>query len=115
MIIDAGEPEQESAFWHQLLGGSITKTANHHFLQVDGHPVFVVQRAPGHVPPDWPEGRPQQMHIDLTTDDLAAADKIACAAGARRLRPMDDVDPSSPGGSRVYASPAGHPFRLRST
>ena len=114
VIIDAAELEPESAFWHRLLGGSIAKTETHHFLRVDGFPVFVIQRAPGHIPPNWPEGTAQQMHIDLTTDDLAAADRLALEAGARRLRPTDDVDPASQNGGRVYASPAGHPFCLRS-
>ena len=44
--------------------------------------VFVIQRAPGHVPPDWPEGTSQQMHVDLTTDDLVAVDRSALEAGA---------------------------------
>jgi hypothetical protein len=51
VIIDAAEPESESAFWHRLLGGSIAKTSTQHFLQIDGFPVFVIQLAPGHVPP----------------------------------------------------------------
>ena len=114
VIIDVAELDPESAFWHRLLGGSIAKTATHHFLQIDGFPVFVIQRAPGHVPPEWPEGNPQQMHVDLTTDDLAAADRLALEAGAHPLQPADDVDPASKKGARVYASPAGHPFCLRS-
>ncbi|MFD8096084.1 MULTISPECIES: VOC family protein [Streptomyces violaceusniger group] len=114
VIIDAAEPDPESAFWHRLLGGSIAKTATHHFLRIDGFPVLVIQRAEGHVPPKWPDGDSQQMHIDLTTDDLAAADRRALDAGARRLNPTDDVDPAAQNGGRVYASPAGHPFCLRS-
>ncbi|MFD0583716.1 VOC family protein [Dactylosporangium darangshiense] len=54
------------------------------------------------------------MHVDLTTDDLAAADRLALEAGARRLEPTDDVDPAAQKGGRVYTSPAGHPFCLRS-
>lgn len=50
VIIDAAEPEPESAFWHRLLGGSIAKTATHHFLRIGGFPVFVIQLAPEHVP-----------------------------------------------------------------
>ncbi|MEU1304546.1 VOC family protein [Streptomyces shenzhenensis] len=113
VIIDAAELDPESAFWHRLLGGSIAKTATHHFLRTDGFPVFVIQLAPGQVPPKWPDGGSQQMHLDLTTDDLVAADRSALEAGARRLRPTDDVDPVAQKGGRVYASPAGHPFCLR--
>lgn len=114
VIIDAAELEPESAFWHRLLGGAIAKTATHHFLRADGFPMFVIQRAQGHVPPTWPQGNAQQIHVDLTTDDLVTTDRLALEAGARRLLPTDDVDPASEKGGRVYASPAGHPFCLRS-
>jgi hypothetical protein len=54
------------------------------------------------------------MHVDLTTDDLAAADRLTLEVGARRLELTDDVDPAAQQSGRVYASPAGHPFCLRS-
>ncbi|MFG1894327.1 VOC family protein [Micromonospora zamorensis] len=113
IIIDAADVDSESTFWHRLLGGSITKTENHHFLAVDGFPAVVIQRAPGHVPPAWPQDGTQQLHVDLATDDLASADRAALEAGARRLRPTDDADLATHQGIRVYASPAGHPFCLR--
>ncbi|MEV3920611.1 VOC family protein [Actinomadura coerulea] len=114
VVIDAAEPDPEGAFWHRLLGGSITRTPSHHFVQAPGLPVLVVQSAPGQAAPNWPDGISQQMHLDFTVDDLAAADRAATEAGATRLRPTDDVHPESQNGSRVYASPAGHPFCLRS-
>jgi hypothetical protein len=107
IIIDAADPDAESTFWHRFLGGSITRTENHHFLRVDGFPALVIQRAPGHVAPAWPQDGTQQMHVDLTTDDLASADRAAVEAGARRLQ--SDTGRQS----RIYASPAGHPFCLR--
>ena len=114
VIIDAAEPGPESAFWHGLLGGSLTRTPTHHFLQAPGLPVLVIQSAPGHTTPTWPEdGTPQQLHLDFAVDDLASADRLALESGARRLRPTGDVPPESPQGSRTYASPAGHPFCLR--
>lgn len=113
LIIDAADPDSESSFWHQLLGGSITKTATHHFLQIGGLPVIVVQHASNQVSPQWPDGVSQQLHFDLATDDAATADKQVVEAGGRRLRPTDEVDASAQG-SRVYASPAGHPFCIRS-
>lgn len=111
VIIDAGEIEPESTFWHRLLGGSIHRTSTHHFIQAPGFPVIVVQSALGHIAPDWPEGAPQQIHLDFRVDDLVDADRTATTAGALRLRPTGDVTESS--GGRVYASPAGHPFCLR--
>ncbi|MEU1434262.1 VOC family protein [Streptomyces sp. NPDC005786] len=114
LIVDTADLESESSFWHRLLGGSVTRTPTHHFLQTDGLPVLVVQYAPEHASPRWPDGISQQMHVDLATDDVGAADKRVLEAGGRRLRPTDDVVASAPHGSRVYASPAGHPFCLRS-
>jgi hypothetical protein len=112
LIVAAADLESESSFWHQLLGGSVTRTETHHFLQADGFPVIVVQHVPDHVPPRWPDGAPLQMHFDLVADDVAAADKRILDGGGRRLRSTDDV--STQQGSRVYASAAGHPFCVRS-
>ncbi|WP_218010913.1 VOC family protein [Herbidospora mongoliensis] len=101
LIVDAADLESESSFWHGLLGGSITKTATHHFLRIDGFPVIVIQHAPGHAP-----GASQQMHFDLATDDVDTAHQRVLTAGGRRLRPTGDA-------AGVYASPAGHPFCIR--
>ena len=35
---------------------------------VDGQPPVGVQLAPNHVAPDWPDGTPQQIHLDLWVD-----------------------------------------------
>lgn len=113
LIVDAADLEQESAFWHRLLGGAITKTPTHHFLQNDEFPTLVIQHAPGHRPPEWPDGNSQQMHFDLATDDPRAADERVLDAGGRRLRPTVDIAAAPSQGSRIYASPAGHPFCLR--
>ncbi|MFF9045343.1 VOC family protein [Streptomyces parvulus] len=115
VIIDAADIEKESSFWHRLLGGSLTPTPTHHFVQAPGLPVLVVQSAPGHTPPNWPDGASQQMHLDFGVDDLATADRRATDAGATRLRPTDEATAEIRTGSRVYASPAGHPFCLRTT
>ncbi|MFJ4333923.1 MULTISPECIES: VOC family protein [unclassified Streptomyces] len=115
VVVDAADIRKESSFWHRLLGGSLTTpTPTHHFVQAPGLPVIVVQSAPGHTAPDWPDGGLQQMHLDFGVDDLATADRAAIDAGATRLRPADGVTPQTRTGSRVYASPAGHPFCLRS-
>jgi hypothetical protein len=115
VIIDAAEIEAESAFWHRLLGGSIHRTPTHHFIQAPGLPVIVVQSAPEYVAPSWPDGTSQQMHLDFGVEDLATADRAATDAGAARLRPTEEITAESRTGSRVYASPAGHPFCLRAT
>jgi hypothetical protein len=66
-----------------------------------------VQLAPGHVPPDWPDGAPQQVHLDFHVEDPVQAHEQAMGLGARLLRAGDL---QSEGGNSVYADPAGHPF-----
>ena len=73
-----------------------------------------VQLAPDHVPPDWPDGNPQQVHLDLHIDDPASAHDEAIALGARLLQAADD--PTAVEGHQVYADPGvtgclgwGHP------
>lgn len=46
--------------------------------------------------------RPQQLHVDLPSPDLDAADNLALKLGATKLRHHDD--------HRTYADPVGHPF-----
>jgi predicted enzyme related to lactoylglutathione lyase len=61
------------------------------------------------VAPQWPDGEPQQIHLDLYVDDIAAAHAAAMALGARVLQAAELTAPS---GFQVYADPAGHPFCL---
>ncbi|MGH4001444.1 MAG: VOC family protein [Pseudonocardiaceae bacterium] len=115
VVIDAADVDEESSFWSRLLGGSLTSTPTHHFIQVPGLPMIVIQSAPEHSAPSWPDGTSQQMHLDFSVEDLADADRTATNAGAMRLRPTDEVPSGTSAGSRIYASPAGHPFCLRAT
>ncbi len=77
-------------------------------LAGDGQWRIGVQLAPQHVPPDWPHGAPQQVHLDLHVDDPARAHEEVLALGARLLRPAADLTAAE--GHQVYADPAGHPF-----
>lgn len=112
VVLDAAELEAESRFWHHLLGGSLERKERHHILRVHGSPVLAIQLAPGHVPPQWPTGQPQQIHIDLAVDDITAAHHRAVEAGARLLTRQEDIDDTAKSGYRVFADPAGHPFCL---
>jgi hypothetical protein len=57
IVVVTGDPDAESSFWHGLLGGSITRTENHHVLRVDGFPALVIQRAAGDISPGLAAGR----------------------------------------------------------
>jgi hypothetical protein len=109
IVFDAADLHAESAFWAGMLGGHvITDDDWHSVIDADGQWRIGVQLAPGHVPPDWPDGNPQQVHIDLHVEDPAAAHDEAITLGAMLLWPAPDL--GSDEGHQVYADPAGHPF-----
>jgi len=63
--------------------------------------------APDHVPLDWPDGAPQQVHLDLHVEPLTAHEE-AISLGARLL--LAAPGRIAPEGHQVYSDPAGHPF-----
>ncbi|PNH84367.1 VOC family protein [Arthrobacter sp. AFG20] len=110
VVFDAADLPAESAFWAGLLGGTVDAEHDWHTVSVDGNPRLGFQLAPNHVPPEWPDGNPQQIHLDLYVEDVASAHDEALSLGARLLKPAKDIN--SAAGFQVYADPAGHPFCL---
>jgi predicted enzyme related to lactoylglutathione lyase len=110
VVFDAADLSAESAFWAALLGGRVDAEDDWHSIQVDGERQLAVQLAPDHVAPDWPDGSPQQIHLDLYVDDIATAHDEALSLGATLLQAAKDIEASE--GFQVYADPAGHPFCL---
>jgi len=110
VVFDAADLSAESTFWAGVLGGTVAAEDQWHMVLVDGQPRVGVQLAPDHVPPDWPDGTPQQIHLDLWVDDSDAAHQEVMALGARLLKAA--ADSASADTFRVYADPAGHPFCL---
>lgn len=108
VVFDAADLDTESSFWAGLLGGTVAADDDWHSVLVDGEGRIGVQLAPDHVPPEWPDGTPQQVHLDLWVEDLDAAHEEALSLGARLLKPADDREADA--GFQVYADPAGHPF-----
>jgi len=110
VVLDAADVAEVSSFWADLLGGRVDADDDWHTVVVDEQPRLAVQLAPNHVPPDWPDGNPQQIHLDLYVEDVRAAHEEAVGMGARLLKAADDLDADE--GFQVYADPAGHPFCL---
>lgn len=112
VVFDAADVAAESAFWAAMLGGIVIDDDPRFHVVIDGKGNWLVgvQRAPDHVPPDWPDGEPQQVHVDFHVTDPATAHRRALDLGAQLLQ--DTTDPESDHGHRVYADPAGHPFCL---
>ncbi|MFI2434559.1 VOC family protein [Streptomyces sp. NPDC018693] len=108
VVLDCPDPRALAGFYADVLGGTVEGDGEWVDLKVPGGQPLAFQAAPGFVPPRWPApDHSQQFHLDLTVDDLDAAEKSVLALGAKIL---DAEDRSR--GWRVYADPAGHPFCL---
>jgi catechol 2,3-dioxygenase-like lactoylglutathione lyase family enzyme len=111
VVLDCPDPSALAEFYSQLLGQPVTyRSADWVVVSRDSRTSgLAFQLAPDHRKPTWPDPEtPQQLHLDVMVDDVAAADAAVRALGARRLD-RADVKPDGP---NVYADPAGHPFCL---
>ncbi|GAA3302980.1 VOC family protein [Streptomyces cinereospinus] len=108
VVLDCPDPRALAGFYAEVLGGTVEGDDAWVDLKVPGGPQLAFQAAAGFVPPGWPSAEnSQQFHLDLTVEDLDAAEAGVLALGARAL---DAGDRSRTW--RVYADPAGHPFCL---
>ncbi|MFJ1750188.1 VOC family protein [Streptomyces sp. NPDC088116] len=109
VVLDCPDPVALAGIYAQLLGGEIEDDGDG-WVDLVGAPgaPLAFQAAPGFVPPSWPSpDGSQQFHLDLTVEDLDAAEERVLALGAKVL---DAADPARTW--RVYADPAGHPLCL---
>jgi catechol 2,3-dioxygenase-like lactoylglutathione lyase family enzyme len=105
VVIDTPDPMASASFYSELLGLPVTYRGEDWVVIAanDTTSGIAFQLAPDHQQPQWPNpDRPQQVHLDVMVEDVAAAAPLVLALGARRLD----------GGGDVYADPHGHPFCL---
>jgi predicted enzyme related to lactoylglutathione lyase len=109
VVLDCPDPRALAEFYAALIGGRADVD------DPDWCEVHLVadriglgfQRVADYQAPEWPDGRPQQVHLDFDSDDLAASSAQAVALGATVLgEPVGDAT----GRFQVHADPAGHPF-----
>jgi catechol 2,3-dioxygenase-like lactoylglutathione lyase family enzyme len=115
VVLDCPDPRALVEFYAGLLGQDIADDGDDSWQSLSGDGTGVslaFQRATNYVAPRWPEGPPQQLHLDLTVDDFITAHDQAVALGATPLSPTTPPGPDQTSGFRVYADPAGHPFCL---
>lgn len=108
VIIDCPDPAALAAFYSELLGLPVTYSSADFAVVAasDRASGLGFQLAPDHRRPTWPDNAvPQQFHLDVMVDDVAAAAERVLAIGGRKLEGGIE-------GANVYADPAGHPFCL---
>ena len=108
VVLDCPDPRALATFYAGLLGGTVEGDGGWIDLRLPEGGTLAFQAAPGHVPPAWPApDDSQQFHLDVTVEDLDAAEKEVLTLGAKVLDAEDRER-----AFRVYADPAGHPFCL---
>ncbi|ORA49371.1 glyoxalase/bleomycin resistance/dioxygenase family protein [Mycolicibacterium chubuense] len=108
--IDCPDPAELADFYAALLGmRRVVETPDGGVVAItDGAAILAMMRVDPYVAPTWPAGaRPQQMHLDVSVDDLDRAVAAAEALGARQA-----PEQAQPALWRVMLDPAGHPFCL---
>ena len=107
VMIDCPDAKALSHFYAELLGKPVTYEADGiAMIGADGAQPVMFQQVEHYQAPRWPDpAHPQQIHLDVTVEDVAAAERAALGLGATRL---DGAGVNW----RVYADPAGKPFCL---
>jgi hypothetical protein len=110
-VLDCSDPLKLAEFYSALIGWQITAVDDDWVVVSDSgrHPRLCFQQVPDYQPPVWPSSeRPQQSHLDVTVDDLDAAEAQVLAIGAVK----HEYQPSEDDTFRVFLDPAAHPFCL---
>lgn len=110
VALDCRDPLALAEFYQKIVGGEIeSQTADGSWvsLKVVSASDLGFQLDPDHQPPRWPDGLPQQAHLDFDVVDLDEGERQVLDIGARKA----DVQPQ-PDDWRVFLDPSGHPFCL---
>ena len=109
VALDCPDPLSLAKFYQRVVGGEIRSPTYDDWvrlLMTDGSDLGF-QRDDDYQPPHWPDGLPQQAHLDFDVPDLDEGERAVLGVGARKA----DSQPS-PNEWRVFLDPAGHPFCL---
>ena len=107
LVIDCPDPVALATFYGALLDWPVTSQEDWAHIRADYGDSIGFQKVEGYTAPGWPgQDRPQQMHVDVTVDDLDGAEAAVLELGATKHE-------HQPGTTfRVFLDPAGHPFCL---
>ena len=110
VALDCPDPHALAEFYGAITGWNVdwvSEDGDWVQLASGGGVTLAFQRAPHHEPPSWPDGSPQQAHLDFDVPDLDAGERQVLALGAVKTEVQPRTDRW-----RVYLDPAGHPFCL---
>lgn len=107
VVLDCPDPTALATFYGALLDWQVKPGDGWAEVRAEYGDSMGFQQVDGYNPPDWPsQTAPQQMHIDVTVDDLDEAERAVLELGAVKHA-------HQPGTTfRVFLDPAGHPFCL---
>jgi predicted enzyme related to lactoylglutathione lyase len=108
IVLDCPDPAVLGHFYGTLLGWEVEQSAADWWtIRADYGDSLCFQQVADYRPPQWPgQDSPQQMHLDVTVDDLDTAEAAVLELGATKHE-------HQPGTTfRVFIDPAGHPFCL---
>jgi hypothetical protein len=107
IVIDCPDPAALANFYGALLDWKVELSPNWAQVRADYGQCIDFQLVDDYTAPRWPgQEVPQQMHLDVTVDDLDAAERAVLELGATKHE-------HQPGTTfRVFLDPAGHPFCL---
>jgi predicted enzyme related to lactoylglutathione lyase len=107
VVLDCPDVGALATFYGEMLGWEVKVSDDWADVRADYGDSIGFQQVESYRAPDWPgQDVPQQMHIDVTVDDLDTAEKAVLELGATKHE-------HQPGETfRVFLDPAGHPFCL---
>lgn len=107
LVIDCPDAAALAKFYGTMLDWKITVSPNWAEIRADYGDCICFQQVEDYTPPRWPGQQvPQQTHLDVTVEDLDAAEAAVLDLGATKHE-------HQPGTTfRVFLDPAGHPFCL---
>lgn len=113
VVLDCPDPRTLGGFYAELLGGTVSPASTDEWVSLEGPASLLsFQRVSDFESPSWPDGVPQQVHLDLSVDEFARTHERVVALGAVALDPVGPPVAGDARTFRVYADPAGHPFCL---
>ena len=112
VVLDCPDPWGLASFWSEVTGLPVADGGTDEWVELvagAGGWQLAFQRVAAYEAPSWPDGVPQQAHLDVSVPSLKHAEAIVLGLGAK---PLSDEGGADSAPWRVYADPAGHPFCL---